>query len=154
MKGASSLSLFKHRARNKGGDVDEDEKKQYRSSDNGSTDGRHRTRSSRGWMQTCTFQKGEWQNISRPITTLDGKTLTFWVKAYLHLHVLSATLQEVADTLHPLILNVVKTKHWSMCQAVEREQTMLSLQGRWGPRYDGHRVTEGKMIFCWEWLGL
>jgi len=30
----------------------------------------------------------------------------------LHLYVLSAALQEVADALHPLILNVVEMKHW------------------------------------------
>jgi len=49
----------------------------------------------------------------------------------LHLHVLSAALQEVAHALRPLILNVVEMKHWEHVSG--RSRRCRVFQGRWGP---------------------
>jgi len=39
---------------------------------------------------------------------------------YLHLNVLSAALQEVADAFYPLILNMVEMRHWEHCRLLSR----------------------------------
>jgi len=99
MKGASSLSLFKHKTGSRGPETKEVTwTKVNRSSDNGKA------------------QNSGQQRLELELHVLGDKILATGKHSHfdsnLHLHVLSATLQEVADALHPLILNVVEMKHW------------------------------------------
>jgi len=96
MKGASSLSLFKHKAGSIGPETKEVTwMKMDRSSDNGKA------------------QNSGQQRLEVELHVLSDKILAtgrhLHFDSNLHLHVLSAALQEVADALHPLML---EKKHW------------------------------------------
>jgi len=91
MKGASSLSLFKHKAGSMGPETKEVTwMKMDRSSDNGKA------------------QNSGQQRLEVELHVLSDKILPTGKHSHfdsnLHLHAPSAILQEVADALHPLIL--------------------------------------------------
>jgi len=91
MKGASSLSIFKHKARSIGPETKEVTwMKMDRSRDNGKA------------------QNSGQQGLEVELHVLSDKILATGKHSHfdsnLHLHAPSAILQEVADTLHPLIL--------------------------------------------------
>jgi len=91
MKGASSLDLFKHKAGSMGPETKEETwMKMDRSSDSGKA------------------QNSGQQRLEVELHVLSDKILATEEHSHfdsnLHLHAPSAILQEVADTLHPLIL--------------------------------------------------
>ena len=106
--GVWKVILLKHRTGNEGGDVGEDERSSIGAVIKVALREGTELRAAEAEGRVARF---EWQNIS------DGKHSRF--DSSLYLHVLSAALQEVADALDALIMNVVGTKHWGMCQAVE-----------------------------------